>query len=99
MLITCFWIEHHDLYQLNINKAKNVFLGLEQGESPYWQGTGNTVINPAPWTDSLLPSDPDFSWCAASDVQVRINLLNTLTCQVVLAHKICNSAAWLYTRR
>jgi len=99
MLIICFWIEHHDLYQLNINNAKNVFLGLEQGESPYWQGTGNTVLNPAPWTDSLLPSDPDFSWCAASDVQVRKNILNTHKHQGVVAHKFYNSAAWLSTRK
>jgi glucan 1,3-beta-glucosidase len=75
MLIACLGTEHHDLYQLNINNPKNVFLGLEQGESPYWQGTGNTGVNPALWTDHLLTSDPDFSWCTASDVQVRTNLL------------------------
>src|SRR5689334_21627854 len=57
---------------MNIYRAKNIFIGLNQGESAYWQvKTGNTVINPAPWTDSLLPGEPDFSWCGASDAAVR----------------------------
>ncbi|KAH8647050.1 glycoside hydrolase family 55 protein [Tricladium varicosporioides] len=67
--------EHHSLYQMNIYRAKNVFIGLNQGESAYWQvKTGNTVINPAPWTDSLLPGEPDFSWCGASDAACRVGV-------------------------
>jgi len=62
--------EHNVLYQVNINKAENVFIGLQQGESAYWQGKGNTVLAPAPWKDSLLESDPDFEWCGANEVQV-----------------------------
>ena len=65
------YTEHHVLYQVNINKAENVFIGLQEGESAYWQGKGNTVLAPAPWKDLLLESDPDFSWCGASDALVR----------------------------
>jgi glucan 1,3-beta-glucosidase len=64
--------EHHVLYQVNINKAKNVFIGLQEGEAPYWQGTRNTPLAPAPWTSSLQPSDPDFRWCGADEMQVTI---------------------------
>ncbi|KUJ10056.1 pectin lyase-like protein [Mollisia scopiformis] len=68
-------IEHHTLYQMNIVGAKNVFLGLQQGEAAYWQGAGATVLAPAPWTDSLLPSEPpDWSWCAATDAVCRMGL-------------------------
>jgi glucan 1,3-beta-glucosidase len=63
--------EHNVLYQVNINKAENVFIGLQQGEPAYWQGKGNTLLAPAPWTNSLLKSDPDFSWCADDEVEVQ----------------------------
>ena len=62
--------EHHVLYQVNIHNAKNVFIGLQEGESAYWQGTGNKLLAPEPWTKSLLPSDPDFSWCAPDSAMV-----------------------------
>ena len=65
---------------MNIYRTKNVFIGLNQGESAYWQvNAGNTVINPAPWTNSLLPGEPDFSWCGASDAAVRICFPTTLS--------------------
>ena len=64
--------EHNALYQMNINKAANVFLGFQQSETPYWQGNGSGLLTPAPWSDSLLPSDPDFNWCAADDAQCRM---------------------------
>ena len=64
--------EHNDLYQMNINQARNVFLGFQQSETPYWQGNGSDVLTPEPWQDALLPSDPDFSWCAPGDAQCRM---------------------------
>ena len=73
------WAEHHFLYQLNIHRAKDVFVGLEQGEAPYWHGQGNTVLPPAPFADSLFPSDPDFSWCAANDAKCRMALYQYVT--------------------
>ncbi|KAK3356868.1 family 55 glycoside hydrolase [Lasiosphaeria hispida] len=72
-------VEHHVLYQVNINNAKDVFIGLQQGEAAYWQGTGNTLLAPAPWTDSLLPSDPDFGWCKANEVQCRMGLYQRIS--------------------
>ncbi|KAK0617735.1 pectate lyase superfamily protein-domain-containing protein [Immersiella caudata] len=71
--------EHHFLYQINIHYAQNVFLGLEQGESPYWQGAGNALLPPAPFTASLLPSDPDFTWCPATDAKCRMALYQYVT--------------------
>jgi glucan 1,3-beta-glucosidase len=56
---------------VTLNKAKNVFIGLQEGEAAYYQGTGNNLPAPAPWKESLLPTDPDFSWCAANGVMVR----------------------------
>ncbi|TVY68952.1 Glucan endo-1,3-beta-glucosidase [Lachnellula suecica] len=67
-------IEHQALYQMNMYNAKNVFLGLQQGEAAYYQGTGNTLLPPAPWADSALPSDPTFSWCSASDAMCRMGI-------------------------
>ncbi|TFB00197.1 Glucan 1,3-beta-glucosidase [Trichoderma ghanense] len=64
--------EHNSLYQVNIYKAKNVFLGFQQSETPYWQGNNSGLLTPLPWTNSLLASDPDFSWCAADDAQCRM---------------------------
>ncbi|KAF2830766.1 family 55 glycoside hydrolase [Ophiobolus disseminans] len=67
-------VEHFVLYQVTINSASNIFVGLQQGEAAYYQGTGNTLLAPAPWTSNLLPSDPSFSWCAASAVSCRMSL-------------------------
>ena len=91
------------LYQVNINKAENVFIGLQEGEAAYWQGKGNTVLAPAPWTQSLLASDPDFSWCGASEVQVNkqtpdpffathaLTTANPLQCRMGLYQRVANS--------
>ncbi|KAH6848217.1 glycoside hydrolase family 55 protein [Chaetomium sp. MPI-CAGE-AT-0009] len=71
--------EHNVLYQVNINKAENVFIGLQQGESAYWQGKGNTLLAPAPWAESLLESDPDFAWCGASDAECRMGVYQRIS--------------------
>ena len=59
--------EHNVLYQVNIDKAENVFIGLQEGESPYWQGPDNTLLAPQPWTQSLWDTDPSFAWCQANE--------------------------------
>jgi glucan 1,3-beta-glucosidase len=56
---------------VNINNAKNVYIGLMEAETSHWQGNGTTYYPPDPWTNALLPSDPTFSWCAANNAQVR----------------------------
>ncbi|KAK4190867.1 glucan endo-1,3-beta-glucosidase [Podospora australis] len=73
-------VEHNVLYQVGIHQAENVFIGLQQGESAYWQGKGNTVLAPAPWTESLRESDPDFNWCADDEVeQCRMGLYQRIS--------------------
>ena len=66
--------EHNTLYQYNLNSAKNVYIGMQQSETPYWQGTGSASLAPAPWT--AAGSDPTFSNCGSSDGQVssRVHL-------------------------
>lgn len=66
--------EHHALYQTTLFNARNVFIGLQQGEAAYWQGNGTVAPAPQPWQGVLQPSDPDFSWCAADDQQCRMGL-------------------------
>lgn len=57
--------EHAVFYQYNFHNARNIFAGLLQTESPYFQPTPPP---PAPFQDVLgkLPGDPDYS-CAAGD--------------------------------
>ncbi|KKK20548.1 hypothetical protein AOCH_002606 [Aspergillus ochraceoroseus] len=69
--------EHHTLYQYNFEGARNVFSALQQSETPYWQGPGNTLA-PAPWQDNVAPSDPDFSQCAANDALCRMALFERI---------------------
>ncbi|KAK1751241.1 glycoside hydrolase family 55 protein [Echria macrotheca] len=66
--------EHYTLYQVNINNAKNVFIGLMEAETSHWQGNGTTVYPPDPWAGSLLPQDPDFKWCSPQSGQCRMGL-------------------------
>jgi glucan 1,3-beta-glucosidase len=63
--------EHNTLYQYNFNKAKNVYTGMQQCESPYWQGPGN-VLDPSPWTPVSSIGDPNFSNCGSGDGQCRM---------------------------
>jgi glucan 1,3-beta-glucosidase len=67
-------LEHNVLYQMNIDRAENVFIGLQEGESAYWQGVKPNPLAPAPWTGYLLDSDPDWSWCADDDAQVGVSV-------------------------
>ncbi|KAK5657995.1 hypothetical protein OQA88_2549 [Cercophora sp. LCS_1] len=71
--------EHNVLYQMNIHNARNVFIGLQQGETAYWQGKGNTLLAPEPWGEYLLPSDPDFGWCAPDDATCRMGLYQRIS--------------------
>ena len=35
--------EHNTLYQYNFNNAQNVFAGMQQSKTPYWQGPGSSI--------------------------------------------------------
>jgi hypothetical protein len=61
-------MEHCSLYSVHSYNARNLFLGMIQDETPYWQRD-----NPAPsnWTQSSKYHDPDFSNCAPEDVNCR----------------------------
>ncbi len=59
--------EHSVLYQYQTVDASNIFMGMIQTESPYYQ---TAPPAPAPFTSavsaSYFPSDPDFSYCQPS---------------------------------
>ncbi|KAK1754506.1 glucan 1,3-beta-glucosidase [Echria macrotheca] len=63
--------EHCVLYQYSLHKAANIFIALQQTESPYWQGIGTPLRAPAPWTPEPAYADPDFGHCSAEDDQCR----------------------------
>ncbi|KAJ5738694.1 hypothetical protein N7493_001849 [Penicillium malachiteum] len=56
--------EHHQLYNYQVSSAQNVFMGLIQTETPYYQSnpTALTPFTPQPkkW------NDPDFSTCTTA---------------------------------
>jgi glucan 1,3-beta-glucosidase len=65
-------MEHHTLYQYNFEYAQNVVTAMQQSETPYWQGAGGPDLAPNPWQNDLIPSDPNFSNCAAGDAGCRM---------------------------
>ncbi len=73
--------EHSVLYQYQTVNAVNIFMGMIQTESPYYQVA---PAAPAPFTSSLsstFPSDPTFDYCSPS----------SLTCAVAWGLRILNS--------
>lgn len=61
--------EHCTLYNYNLHNAQNVYAGMQQTETAYWQGEGSLENAPAPWTALSPYGDPDFSWCGGSEDQ------------------------------
>ncbi|KAL8709185.1 MAG: hypothetical protein Q9220_006065 [cf. Caloplaca sp. 1 TL-2023] len=70
--------EHNTLYQYNLNHAQNVFAGLQQTETAYWQGAGSRQNAPAPWSANAKFGDPDFSWCGGGDQSCRMGLAQNI---------------------
>ncbi|KAL4936266.1 hypothetical protein BDV06DRAFT_95871 [Aspergillus oleicola] len=52
--------EHNQLYNYQISNAENVFMGLIQTETPYFQANPNSLV---PFTPQDSWNDPDFSYC------------------------------------
>ncbi|KAE8311298.1 pectate lyase superfamily protein-domain-containing protein [Aspergillus transmontanensis] len=52
--------EHNQLYNYQVTNAKNVFMGLIQTETPYYQANPNALT---PFTPQTEWNDPDFSYC------------------------------------
>jgi len=70
--------EHNTLYQYNLNNARNVYAGMQQCETPYWQGPKN-ILAPAPWTPMSEYGDPTFSNCSSGDGQCRMAWFETIS--------------------
>ena len=64
--------EHCVLYQYQLNNAKDLYMGMIQTESPYFQSTPKA---PAPFTSTIgkFPRDPTFSDCSASSVTCAVS--------------------------
>eukprot|EP01089_Gocevia_fonbrunei_P022069 TRINITY_DN8780_c0_g1_i1.p1 TRINITY_DN8780_c0_g1~~TRINITY_DN8780_c0_g1_i1.p1 ORF type:complete len:645 (+),score=135.82 TRINITY_DN8780_c0_g1_i1:123-2057(+) len=56
--------EHNTLYQFSLANAQNIYLGMIQTETPYYQPTPKA---PAPRNYRSDYFDPDFSKCTGSD--------------------------------
>jgi glucan 1,3-beta-glucosidase len=67
-------IEHNTLYQANFFNAKNIFMGFQQSETPYWQGNNSASLAPDPWSPLALASDPDYSWCTSSSTNAECRM-------------------------
>jgi glucan 1,3-beta-glucosidase len=52
--------EHNQLYNYQVTNAKNVYMGLIQTETPYYQANPNALT---PFTPQTKWNDPDFSYC------------------------------------
>ena len=64
--------EHNTLYQYNFADAENVFVRMQQCETPYWQGIGTGDLAPAPWAVNYTLIDPDFTNCEEGDALCRM---------------------------
>ena len=64
--------EHNTLYQYNFNNAANVFVGMQQSETPYWQGINSPSLAPDPWATLSSYGDPTFTNCGSGDAQCRM---------------------------
>ncbi|KAJ5131227.1 uncharacterized protein N7515_007266 [Penicillium bovifimosum] len=52
--------EHHQLYNYQVSNAKNVFMGLIQSETPYYQSNPTSLT---PYTPQDSWNDPTFANC------------------------------------
>lgn len=57
--------EHCVMYQYAFNQASNIYMALQQTESPYWQGEGTPRRAPSPWEVKADFNDPTFDNCAS----------------------------------
>jgi hypothetical protein len=62
--------EHAVLYQYQLSGAKNIFMGMIQTESPYYQPTPNA---PQPFRTGLFPDDPTFANCTGDSAKCAMS--------------------------
>ncbi|KAG2185732.1 hypothetical protein INT43_002167 [Umbelopsis isabellina] len=70
--------EHNVFYQYQLSGANNVYMGMIQTETPYYQPAPNAL---SPYTPISSIADPTFSNCAAGDT----------TCAMAWGLRILNS--------
>lgn len=70
--------EHNTLYNYNLRNAQDVFAGMQQTETAYWQGAGSQQNAPNPWPVLARYGDPDFSWCSKTDQSCRMGLAQNI---------------------
>lgn len=70
--------EHNTLYNYNLHNAQNVYAGMQQTETAYWQGQGSQQNAPSPWTAVSQYGDPNFSWCAGGDQSCSMGLAQNI---------------------
>ena len=70
--------EHNWLYQYNLVNAQNVFAGMQQTETAYFQGASAVEAVPAPWAANASWGDPDYSWCAGGANSCRMGLAENI---------------------
>ncbi|KAE8151947.1 pectate lyase superfamily protein-domain-containing protein [Aspergillus avenaceus] len=68
--------EHNQLYNYQVANAKNVYMGLIQTETPYYQANPNSLT---PFTPQTTWNDPDFSYCKTDGCRKAwgLRVLNT----------------------
>lgn len=62
--------EHCVFYQYQTLNAANIFMGMIQTESPYYQVAPRA---PAPFTPGVFEADPTFSYCDASSTRCAVS--------------------------
>lgn len=67
-------MEHCHMYNFHFNNAENVYTGMLQTETAYYQGTDATARPPAPFTAESSLGEPDFSWCGSAGAQCFMTL-------------------------
>ena len=86
--------EHHNLYGYNLRNAQNVYAGLQQSETAYWQGVGSFQNAPVPWTANPKYGDPDYS-CGVEGAQAcRMGLAQNIDGELNLY--LHSAAFWTY---
>lgn len=68
--------EHHQLYNYQVANAANVFMGLIQTETPYYQSNPTALV---PFTPQDSWNDPDFSTCTTASCKKAwgLRVMNT----------------------
>lgn len=83
VLIRATWLtgtafKQNTFYNYNFYNAVNIYAGLPQTETAYWQAAGSQQNAPSPWTALSLCGDSDFSWCARGDQSCRTGLAQNI---------------------